>query len=115
MKNEIEKQIERIINDENENLIEIIYLYYDNYHDEDNYVDKQHISNNLNMKINENFNIKDKIIYNNLIEINNKNGIFYKKFMCYRCFYTSIKSNVQAHLLQKKNNCKKNSLCIISD
>jgi len=86
LKNEIDKQIERIINDENENLIEIIYLYYDNYNDEDIYHDKQY--NNHNMKNIMNFNIKDEIIYNNLIEINNKNGIYYKKFMCYRCFYT---------------------------
>ena len=110
LKNEIEKQIERIINDENEDLIEIIYLYYDNYNDEDINFDKQQ-----NIKNNKNFNIKDEIIYNNLMEINNKNGIFYKKFMCYRCFYTSKKSNVQNHLFKKNNICKKNSLCIISN
>ena len=117
LKNEIDKQIERIINDENENLIEIIYLYYDNYnYDEDIDNNKQNISNNDNMQNNENYNIKDEIIYNNLIEINNKNNIFYKKFMCYRCFYTSKKKyNVQNHLLKNNNNCKKKSLCIISN
>ena len=36
--------------------------------------------------------------------------------MCYRCFYTSKKKfNVQNHLLKNNNNCKKNSLCIISN
>ena len=113
LKNEINKQIERIINDENDDLIEIIYLYYDNYNDEDINNDEDIDNNKQNIK---NFNIKDENIYNNLIEINNKNDISYKKFMCYRCFYTSIKSNVQTHLLKKNNNtCKKNSLCIFSD
>ena len=109
LKKEINKQIERIINNENEDLIEIIYLFYDNYKDEDINYDEDIVN-----KKNKNFNIKDEIIYNNLIEINNKNNVYHKKFMCYRCFYTSQKTNVQTHLL-KNNTCKKSSLCIISD
>jgi len=123
LKNEINKQIERIINDENDDLIEIIYLYYDNYNDEDNNNDTN--SNNINVNniaisnniIDELYIIKDNIISNNLHEILSKTKqSYYQRFICYKCFYTSKKKyNIKIHLLDKKKSCNRNSLCIYSD
>ena len=135
LKNEIKKQIERINNDKNDDLIEIIYLYYDNYQEEDNNYDtdsniiNDNIIDNINYNINDNnivisnkiidelYIIKDNIISNNLHEILTKTEqSYYQRYICYKCFYTSKKLyNIKKHLLNKKKSCNRNCLCIYSD
>jgi len=118
LKNEIIKQINRINNDENKNLLEIIYLYYDGYNenisenenDYFNIIELNNHSKNYKNKIN-----YQKLINNNDLIINNLNKInnnCYDKFMCFHCFYSTNKIyNIILHF-SKKNKCSRNSICI---